>query len=179
MNRIIRNGTQFAAALCLGLGVTGASATPIATGQWYEFQFVDPGSALTACDASCTPGLLSVLAPDPAWTFVCPAGGCTLVVTDAFISVDRFELFDGGSSLGTTSAPSAGGGCSNDELACLADPHYSHGTFVLAGGAHSITGLHTEGIPGAAFFIVKVPEPGSLLLIGAGLLVLFGLRRRA
>ena len=52
----------------------------------------------------------------------------------------------------------------------LADPLMSHGTFIVASGAHSITGTHILGIPGAAFFIVTVPEPAPLLLIGAGLL---------
>ncbi len=51
--------------------------------------------------------------------------------------------------------------------------------FLLAAGAHSITGTHTVGMPGAGFFIVSaVPEPAPLLLIGAGLLLLIGMRRR-
>ena len=162
--------------------VTGAaSATPIVLSQWYEFGFGDPGSALSS-GAGTVPGILSIQVGDPAWTFVCPASGCEITITDAFLALDEFELFDNLVSIGTTSPTAGDGGisCGNDELACLANPSFSHGVFLLAAGAHSITGTHTVGIPGAGFFIVTaVPEPATLLLIGAGLLMLIGMRRRA
>jgi hypothetical protein len=180
MNAIFRKAAQVAAALCFGLVAGAASATPISVGQWYEFGFTGSPPDPLITGAGTTPGLLSIQVGDPAWTFVCP-GACTLTVTDGFIAVDQFEFFDFGVSLGNTSAPSGdpAHSCSNDELACLADPQMSHGAFILAAGAHSITGTHLIGIPGAAFFIVSVPEPGPLLLIGVGLLVLIGMRRRA
>src|SRR5262249_9240157 len=114
-------------------------------------------------------------------TFTC-ATACTLVVTDGFIAIDKFELFDFGISVGSTSDPSGdrAHSCSNDELACLADPQMSHGAFLLAAGDHSITGIHLIGTPGAAFAIVPpVPDPATLALLGAGLLMLVGVRRRA
>lgn len=173
--------TGFAVALGFALVTGSASATAISIGQWYEFGFGDPGTALTS-GVGTVPGIGSIQVGDPAWTFDCPATAphCKLIVTDAFLSVDQFELFDGGTSLGTTSAPTPGGTCGNDQLCALADPLYSHGVFLLAAGAsYSITGMHLAGIPGAGFFIVTIPEPGTLVLIGAGLLMLVGMRRRA
>ena len=180
MNSIFRKAAQMAAALCLGLGVTAASASPIVLGQWYTFGFLGSGGdALLAGAPGFVLGMRSVAAPDPAWDFTC-VSACEIKITDGFQALDVFQLFDLGAPIGTTSATANNPdiNCGNDELGCLANPNFSHGVFLLAAGAHSITGIHTAGIPGAAFFIV-VPEPGSLLLIGAGLLLLVGLRRRA
>ena len=180
MKAIVRRATRIAAALCFGLVAGAASASPILVGQWYTFGFDGSGGDPLISGAGFITGLRSVDAPDPAWTFNC-ASACMLTVTDGFIAVDQFELFDFGASLGNTSAPSGDSAhtCSNDELACLADPQMSHGAFMLAAGDHSITGTHLGGIPGAAFFIVSVPEPGALLLIGLGLFALFATRRRS
>jgi hypothetical protein len=177
----IRKALQFTAALCLGLIALAASATPIAVGQWYEFGFTGTGGDPLITGAGTVPGLLSIQVGDPPWTFTC-AAACELTVTDGFQAVDQFEFFDFGVSLGSTSAPSGdpAHNCGNDELGCLADPQMSHGAFLLAAGGHSITGTHLIGVPGAAFFIVSaVPEPGALMLIGVGLLVLIGMRRRS
>lgn len=59
----------------------------------------------------------------------------------------------------------------------------SHGSFIVGAGAHGITGIQLAGnpdLPGTGFFIVTVtvPEPAPPLLIGVGLLMLMGMRRR-
>jgi len=158
-----------------------ASASPIVVDQWYTFGFSGSGGDPLISGSGFILGVRSLAAPDPAWEFDCPASKCHIVVTDGFLPVDQFEFFDFGVSIGITSVPSGDSGhtCSNDELVCLADPQMSHGFFVVGTGAHSITGTHLVGIPGAAFFIVTVPEPASLLLIGIALLMLIGIRRRA
>jgi hypothetical protein len=177
----LRKVLQFAAALCFGLIAAVASAVPIAVGQWYEFGFTGTGGDALITGAGTVPGVLSIQVGDPPWTFTC-ATTCELTVTDGFQAIDQFQFFDFGASLGDTSAPSGdpAHNCGNDELGCLADPQMSHGMFLLAAGDHSITGTHLLGMPGAAFFIVSaVPEPGSLMLIGVGLLALVGIRRRS
>ncbi len=185
MKGIASKAAKFAAALGFAVAAGTASASPIVFDQWYTFGFSGSGGdPLISGAGGFTLGMRSIAAPDPAWTFDCPATAphCKLIVTDGFLAVDQFELFNLGTSIGTTSVPSgdATHSCGNDELGCLADPQMSHGVFILAPGAsYSITGMHIAGIPGAGFFIVTIPEPGSLMLIGAGLLMLFGVRRRA
>jgi hypothetical protein len=173
-------GMAAVAAGCL-IASTPVSATPILTETWYEFLFGGVGSALSAC-SSCTPGTNpdSTYAPDAPWTFTL-TGPAELVVTDAFVSVDQFELFDFGSSLGATSAPTAGGACGSDITACLADPNYSHGSYLLGAGDHSISGttLLSGAGGGAAFFIVRaVPEPGTWMMMLFGFAAVgLGMRR--
>jgi hypothetical protein len=164
----------------LGIAFCGATARadPINIGQWYTFGFSGAGGDPLISGVGFVIGQRSVAIGDAPWTFDClSTTHCKLVVTDGFLSVDQFELFDFGVSLGLTSAPTPGDNCGNDELACLADADFSHGVFVLAPGPHSITGIHTLGIPGAGFLIV-MPEPGTLLLLGAALLGFATLRRR-
>ena len=184
MKSLFRKAAAFASAMGFALMTGAASASPIVIDQWYTFGFAASSGDPLISGSGFILGIRSVAAPDPAWTFTC-ATTCTLTVTDGFQAIDQFELFDAGSSLGNTSAPSGdpAHNCSNDELACLADPQMSHGAFVLAAGDHSITGTHLIGAPGAGFFIVtvpvSVPEPGSLALIGVALLMVVGIRRRA
>ena len=161
----------------LGGMATSAQATGILSGVWYTFQFGATGSALDAC-TSCTVGNIGVAAPSAPWT-INLAGPFQLIVTDGFLAGDRFELFDFGVSLGLTSLVSStsGGDCSNNVLGCLANPLFSHGTFLLGAGPHSLTGTVTISPfgAGAAFFIIRavaVPEPGSLALIGLALGIL-------
>ncbi len=180
MTSLFRAMKLFFAALGIALFTGVASADPIDFDQWYTFGFFDVGTPLVA-GAGFILGQRSLAIGDPPWTFDCPASHCKLAVTDGFLAVDQFELFDFGVSLGLTSAPSgdAQHSCGNDEHACITDPQMSHGVFFLAQGPHSITGLHVLGIPGAGFLIVHVPEPSTVLLIGLGLLAFGVARRRA
>jgi hypothetical protein len=170
------------ATMALGLALTGgmssARAAPIVSGTWYTFGFGGTNSALVNGTGFAL-GNIGVVAPDAPWT-INLAGPFQLIVTDGFNAGDRFELFDFGVSLGLTSLVSStsGANCSNAVLACNADPLFSHGTFLLGVGNHSITGT----VPispfggGAGFFIIRavtqVPEPGSLALVALALGIL-------
>ncbi len=181
MTSLLRSMKLLLGALVVASFTGVASAEPIDLDQWYTFGFFDPVGPLVG-SAGFILGQRSEPLIEAPWTFDCPqtpANHCKLIVTDGFIPVDQFELFDFGVSLGLTSAPSGDTGhtCGNDEVACLLDAQMSHGIFNLAVGAHSITGLHVAGIPGAGFLIVRVPEPSTVLLIALGL-VAFGVARR-
>jgi hypothetical protein len=158
-----------------------AFAGPVNTDQWYEFEFAGIDTFATAC-TGCTPssGGNSVYADDPPWTFT-TANDRYLIVTDAFLHVDQFEVYDFNTSIGLTSAPSNSdlGGTTDNPALALLDAGYSKGFFSLGPGNHSITIEHIAGIPGAAYFQVSsVPEPSTLLLLSGGLAALAYLRRR-
>lgn len=167
------------------------SAGPIFPDIWYEFGFSDPGVSATGCDPAdpagnfCVPssGTLTEFLDAPAWTFSSVAGA-TLTVTDAFLSTDRFELFDFGTSLGLTSLPDAAAllDCGDDPLPCLATAGMSSGVFVLARGSHAITLVPVLGDGGGAGYLklvgaAPVPEPATLVLISLGV-VLFAAQHR-
>jgi hypothetical protein len=177
-----RHTRWFLAVAAAGLLFTASSAqaSPINVNDplWYEFGFGAPPGPATAC-VGCVPssGGNSQFAGDPAWTFVLGAGGGALTVTDAFLTVDRFEIFDNLVSLGLTSVPVVTGDCGSNPVPCLADPLASHGIFALGGGAHSITINHLIGQSGAAYFrvdsaVAAVPEPATFGLLGLGVLAL-------
>jgi hypothetical protein len=157
-----------------------ASAGVISEYTIYEFSWLGTGGSFaTGCTPADPGGLACTPASDvpttpadaPAWTFVAPASGALFGVQDAFAMVDKFEVFDFGVSMGTTSAP-PGGAC-GDSIAVCYTSGASHGLFVMAPGAHSITIKHLEGVTGAAFFAwaadegSRVPTPA-----GAGLALL-------
>jgi hypothetical protein len=74
-----------------------------------------------------------------------------------------------------------GHACGADPDVCLADLQMSHRLFYVGAGTRSITGIVTMGnpqLPGTASLKAVVPEPGTLRLIGAGLLGVFEPRRR-
>ena len=86
-------------------------AGPIDVGVWYEFTFTDAGVPAVGCfpnDPDGNFGIPSSGTPTtfldaPPWTITVPDVGALLTVTDAFLSGDRFEIFDFGVSIGLTS----------------------------------------------------------------------------
>jgi PEP-CTERM motif len=168
---------KFAIAVASLALATTAQAAPIVVGQWYNFEFGGVGSALTAGGAAGV-GInpVSISAPGGPWTFTLGTAG-TLVVVDGFNSGDQFTMSDFGGGIGITSAPVTGAVCNNDITACLGNASFSKGTFALAAGNHSLTGVATLSPfgGGAGYFIVRVaqgavPEPASwaMMLVGFG-----------
>jgi hypothetical protein len=95
---------------------------------------------------------------------VSAAGSVVFSVTDAFCRGDQFTISDGATTLGTTSAvaeapscpPGGNPGDTSDPAVAFADPTYSHGTFALAAGSHSI-GITVPNSPfggGGAYYSV-------------------------
>jgi hypothetical protein len=162
--------------LTLMLFASSASASPILVdGSWHEFSFDLAVSPVSGCGGCLPTNPVAEQGTVPPWTF---SGAATLTVVDVFTPGDRFEVFDFGASLGTTSVvPNVGfSACGGDIECALADPSFSQLVVNLGSGAHSIT-LHViqnVGVSngGAAVFRVSpaaVPEPGMLLLVGVSL----------
>ena len=146
--------------------VLSAITVPTA-GPWQEFLFGVTGSTATGClSGGCAgPGANSVFADDPPWTFNAPAGGAVITVTDAFLAGDRFEIFDGGISLGTTSTVPTGPACGGDPDPCYANPAMSHGVFYVGPGARSLTikAVNSPFGAGAAYFKIETAAPDHYL----------------
>jgi hypothetical protein len=164
------------------LAASPARADAINANQWYTFGFEDTGDPLIS-GVTFTTGALGISAPDAPWTITL-ATPMQLIVTDGFQQGDEFELFDFGGSIGSTSANAndSAHNCDSSEVACLADPLMSHGSFLLAAGDHSLTGIVTDSpfTGGAGFFIItqQVPEPGALALLGIALAGFAFIRRK-
>jgi PEP-CTERM motif len=172
--------TNAPTALLLGfLALLGAASTasadPITVDSsptWYDFQFLGPGSFATAGIGQPK----SQPAPNPPWTFT-SASFVNFTVTDAFFTGDSFNVFDFGVLIGMTPSVPAGPGSTDDPDVAVADPSYSHATFSLAPGSHSITIQARESPFGAggAYFKAETaapatPEPASLTMLGLGVL---------
>jgi len=161
-----------------------AAADVITAHVWYEFRFGEPGSFAVPCGAGeCVPSSAgnSQPAPGQPWTTTI-ATPASLIVTDAFLAGDRFEIFDRSTSLGFTSEPRRGPSCGDNPDNCVTDAAMSHGSFLLGRGSHDIAiraALSPFG-SGAGFFrldsVAATPEPASILLIGVG--AAYALRRR-
>lgn len=105
------------------LAGSAGAATPISIGtSWHEFGFGPTGSSAFGepfTFFSATPALVQV--------------------TDGFQKGDEFTVYDNGVLLGTTSSvPAVNGSCGTPDV-CFTDPTYSHGSFAVAAGNHSIT----------------------------------------
>lgn len=178
----------------LFLFATPAFAGPIVVDTYYEFGFTDAGTSATGCDPDdpagpfCIPssGTPTTFLDAPAWTFTSGATGSTLSVTDAFLSGDRFQIFDFGASIGLTSMFVADTDCGDDPVPCLADPGMSHGVFALASGAHSLTIVPVLSDGGGSGYLFlqdgggpqAVPEPATLILFATGAATALYRRRR-
>lgn len=184
-------GQTLFSALCFLFGLTSAQAGVIDFGTWYQFSFTGAGVSAQGCDPADPAGAFCLSssgtptqpANAPAWTFVAPAGGAVFTVTDAFLSGDRFEVFDFGVSIGVTSPPGSGIDCGDDPVPCLADTAISHALFALTAGNHSLTIATLAGTDpngGSGYFLAsagQTPLPPAAGFMLAGLIGLASLIR--
>jgi hypothetical protein len=187
MRNYMLGGVTAVALAGFGFVVPQANATAVATNTWYEFGFSGTGgdaliSGVGFAPATNAPdGNPIVQVDSPAWT-ITSAVPLTLYVQDLFLSLDQFDMFNNAVDLGNSSANTPGADCGSDITACIANADFSRGTYFLPAGSSSITGIHVQGVAGAAVFeLTPAPEPSSLALLGAGLLAIavgLGLVRR-
>ena len=178
--------------LVIAVLVMGFFAAPMAKadqitvgGPWYEFAYLDSGSAAFACAGACEPSISgnSVEAGNPSWTFA-SSDPVLVTITDAFFSGNSFELFDFGTPIGATPSTALGYYCGDDPATCALDPNFSHGVFSLAAGGHALT-IDAVDSPfggGAAYFRVDpqpaaAPEPATIVLVAFGLCCAWLLRK--
>ncbi|MBP8910221.1 MAG: hypothetical protein KBI32_01810 [Phycisphaerae bacterium] len=100
----------------------------------------------------------------------------TLKVTDIGTDFDRFEVYDLGVWIGTTSVPAGTDTWTDNFDQAFASPLWSSGEFRLEPGEHAITLFASVnpfqmGRGGLRVDIAAVPAPGAIVLgtLGAGL----------
>jgi MYXO-CTERM domain-containing protein len=182
-------GRTAAASLLLALAPpTGAQAATLPSdGQWLPFD--------VAPDLSGNLGWIDIADGSAlSFTFTVPSGFvATLSVVDGGFAGDRFQVFNGASVLGATSAAinSYPNSIGLDFEAALVNAAYSRAVFTLPSGAYNVSGvllasaLDDTGaainstVGGVRLTISPVPEPASWLLTLAGVGLLGALRRRA
>jgi hypothetical protein len=147
--------------------VNPVRATPVDWGTWYAFEwsgFVRLDGWLKTSGSSY---YVWVGLADPGvspWTFTAPPEGVYFTVTDLEVDSDSFAIKDYGVLVGTTPAT----GTSDSHDPCYWDPEgcmdsgFSHGTFFLGAGEHSITieNKDPRGVTGrGAFRLDTVSDP--------------------
>lgn len=160
------------AAAIAALSLNAHAVTAPTDGSWFEFDFDAAGSALYD---------LNTL--DNSFSFTLAQSG-VLRAMDVGFSGDRFEIFANGLSLGLTSVPFAQG--SGDEpvfdiTTVSTDNRFSKGSWNLAAGSYTITGvaaLSPEGGGYGVMSITPVPEPESWAMLLAGLGMVGAIARR-
>lgn len=150
------------------------AATLTVDGGWTTFLFGESGSIIT-----------DEATGDSSYDFLL-AESAVLKVTDAYIIGDVFEIFDNGVSIFTTGPFDLGGLPTTHPEAAFNGSVYSHGSFVLGAGSHSITGVATSsptGSGGAFIELTKaaVPEPAAwaMMIAGFGMVGQMVRRRRS
>jgi len=130
-------------------------------GSWISITFTGPG-------IPSEPGLSQAATP---FEFNCHQESCWLSVTDAFLPIDWFEVFDGATSIGTTPLPTDSGATCSGPDDCFASPEFSSAEFCLPPGAHSISFNDLDDDPGSvypagAFFRVEIHDDRDCELVG-------------
>jgi hypothetical protein len=145
-----------------GTGISMDDPPVTIDAQWFFTQTLSPPSFFWDTNGIDLEG---------AFTFTAPTN-VVLNVTDISFTGDQFEIFDFDNSLGLTSTPSDPGfGTTSDPNVAFTSPLYSHGSFLLGAGDHSIT-IHVVQNPwegGQAYLeVLTVPEPGAAALVMLG-----------
>jgi PEP-CTERM motif len=166
-----------------------ALASTIGLSTWYEFGFDPNHSPLAAgCQPAdsagvpCRLGIGSTFLGSSPWT-ISTESLVEMTVTDAFLAGDFFDVFDFGVLISSTPSVAVNGAnCGFDPSICVAATGFSHASFVLPAGAHSITvGVHEAQILGEGFFrLDTVPEPSTFgVMTLLALAIWLGRRRLA
>ena len=172
MHKSIRTVTLGVVAALTVLGMPSLSfADPYVLGDgWHSFSWTSTGGS-------------QVESP---FTFT-SAGAVAVKVTDAYVPGDRFQLFDNGHLIGTTSQINGTAPWTDNPDTAFASGMFSSGIFALGAGVHSLTLTDIQsptGYPGGSAFLrfdgvgnggggsvssITTPEPGTLALVGLGL----------
>jgi len=197
-----------AAGVCFVSVPALADPSPISPNQWYSGQFgtivntpvFAPGAGYGTDGPLLDGGTGTAISPgvgSTSWSITMPDDGF-ITFTDLQQSGDQFAVTVNGdpgdpadsplvppgqSALdgGDTSVPTTGhSACSSDISACLTDPFYSSGTFLLPAGPDVISAEFVGGLGnGFVDFYANVPEPASMTVLAAGVIGLGIVRRRS